>query len=654
MRRASGTSWRTGCRTIDMVLGRSSFAFALLQQQPSPIGHYSGGASGTTAGHTALAGHLFRFLFSGVPQWIQIAGILIGVPVAIIVVWLVWKRRRRIWGWWLSRRAVARLAIIALIFVVVAGAATSGVAGYTYMMHDNDFCQSCHIMDTAWNRFQVSAHKNIQCHACHRQPLYVSTVELYYWVTQRMMEVPAHDKVPSSVCEDCHMQKGADSILTQVMLTAGHAVHLRSDSSALKDVQCVTCHGRDFHIFIPSNNTCTQSGCHTTIRVNLGAMSKQAFPHCTICHDFKSRVPLSVTVAEAKTRLTPQAIDCFSCHQMTQQIKAFDLYLDPHKGNCGICHEPHKQQQPNEAWKTCAESQCHGSPDTLTAFHRGLAGHVMRQCGSCHVAHSWRLKGANCISCHKAINLDVPLRHTAALDPPTAAPVWLASLSSVAHFASFQHPVARSFPPAALSRPQPVPQDSTFRHSVHKALACTDCHSTTNTHGGLKFTAPAGCLACHHSARQTVECTTCHTTDSLPTRTLPVSFAISARPQPVSRPLTFAHARHRSLACTTCHGSDVRRSVTRTCASCHAEHHTATADCAGCHPTAREGHDRTAHDGCARCHTDPVVAALPPSRPVCLACHQAQRDHYPTGDCATCHALTNVDMMSAGRPHGGT
>lgn len=653
MRRVASRARRTGCSATELVLGRSSCALTLVQQ-PSAVGHYAGGASGTTAGHTALAGHLFRFLFSGVPQWIQIAGIVIGVPVAILLVWLFWKKRGQIWGWWLARRAAARLAIIAVIFLVVAGAATGGVAGYTYMMHDNDFCQSCHIMDTAWNRFQVSAHKNIQCHACHRQPLYVSSIELYYWVTQRMMQVPEHDRVPSAVCEECHTQKGSDSTLTQVMLTAGHAVHLRSDSSALKDVQCVTCHGRDFHIFIPSNNTCAQSGCHTTVRVNLGAMSKQAFPHCTICHDFKSRVPLTVSVAEARTKLTPQAMNCFSCHQMTQEIRKFDLYLDPHKGNCGICHDPHKQEQPNDAWKTCAASQCHGSPDTLTAFHRGLAGHVMRQCGSCHVAHSWRLKGADCTSCHKAINLDVPLRRRAALDQPSVAPAWSPPIASVVRFASFEHTVALTSTVATAAPSAATSRDSTFRHSVHKALACTSCHSTTDTHGGLTFTAPAGCLACHHGPRQRAQCTSCHARDSLPTATTPVTFAISARPQPVSRSLTFSHARHGSLACATCHGGDVRRSVTTTCANCHADHHTAMADCATCHPTAHEGHDRTVHDGCARCHTDPVVAALPPSRPVCLACHEAQRDHYPNGDCATCHALTNVDMMRAGRPRAGS
>src|SRR5690242_4362994 len=112
LRRNAEPHWADGPHAPDAVVATSNSGGAIavasalvfvVQQPPSAAGHYAGGASGTAAGHTALAGHLFRFLFSSVPQWVQIAGILIGVPVAIIVVWQLWKRRRRIWGWWLGR-----------------------------------------------------------------------------------------------------------------------------------------------------------------------------------------------------------------------------------------------------------------------------------------------------------------------------------------------------------------------------------------------------------------------------------------------------------------------------------------------------------------------------------------------------------------------
>ena len=717
---------------------------AFLLQQQGPVGHYAGGASSKIAGTTAFAGKMARFLLSSVPQWVQIAGVLVGVPVAIIVVWQLWKHRRAIWGWWLARRSVVRLAIIAAVFVVAAGAATSGLVTYNYIMHDNDFCQSCHIMDTAWNRFQVSAHKDLQCHACHRQPLYVSSVELFYWVGERQMEVPVHDKVPTAVCDECHMQKRTDSTLTNVALTAGHAVHLKSDSAALKDVQCVTCHGRDFHVFAPSNETCSQSGCHKVMKVNLGAMSRQAFRHCTLCHDFKSRVPLSVTLAEAKKTLYPQAVNCESCHAMAQKLLAFDLAADPHKGNCGICHNPHKQTEPKDAFKTCAESQCHGSPDTLTAFHRGLGAHAMQNCGECHVAHTWKVKGTDCLSCHKSINLDRPLRRVGLVLRPASygrRPVRRSRHArSAFRFASFSRPSravqraslpvpptptqqqpdttfrhsrhvsvtcttchgtttthggltferpagcwgchhgpqqratctvchaaetlggrpaaaverASPFAPAAQQKQQP---DTTFRHSLHTSVACTTCHGVTTTHGGLKFERPAGCLGCHHGEQQRATCTACHATETLGAYPEPMTFAITARPTVVTRTQMFEHARHSRVTCTACHGADAKRTVIATCANCHSIHHTATANCTGCHPPSATvgfaAHDRAVHAGCARCHTDPVVAALPAARAECLVCHAAQREHFPNGDCATCHVLDH-DMMRAGRVSAGT
>jgi hypothetical protein len=633
----------------------------LLQQGPDS--HYAGGASSHTAGTTAQAGQLFRFLFTTVPQWVQLAGIFIGVPLAIIVVWQMWKHRRALWAWWVSRRRAVQAVIVTAVLVVGVSVIGSGLYGYNYVMHENDFCQACHVMDTAWNRFQVSAHKDIQCHGCHRQPMYVSTVELFWWVTERRMAIPPHDKVPSAVCRECHMRQGTDSARTLVTLTAGHSVHLTSDSSALKNVECVTCHGRDFHKFTPNNASCAQSGCHAVMRVSLGAMTNRSFPHCTSCHDFRSLVKPGVSVTQAKLGLVPNSLNCLKCHTMTDKIRRFDLASDPHKGNCGMCHDAHKQTEPKDAFKTCASAGCHANADTLTAFHRGLGKHAIDQCGACHQAHSWKVRGNNCIACHPTINQDRPAARRVTLAPKSPTSRHLASRTTgprqIVHFASLTAAPAFVFQPALptpvafASRALPVrAADSTFRHSRHTSVGCTDCHSTTDTHGGLKFSRPEGCMACHHSAQQRTSCTTCHATKSLGQHTIPVSFAISARRDPVTRPLAFAHARHGSLACVRCHANGVKRPVTTTCASCHADHHGATANCAGCHPTARTGHDRASHAGCAGCHTDAKVATLSATAPVCLACHQEQRNHYPTGDCATCHAIDH-GILGATRAGNG-
>jgi hypothetical protein len=591
-----------------------------------------------------------------VPQWVQIAGVVIGIPLASIAVWQVWKHRRQIWAWWVARKRLLQVAMIGAVLTAGIVAAGSGLYGYHYVMHDNDFCQSCHVMDVAWNRFQVSAHKTLQCHACHRQPLYASTVELYWWVTERRMAVPAHDKVPTIVCNECHMREGTDSARTLVTLTAGHALHLKSDSSALKNVQCITCHGRDFHLFNPNNATCAQSGCHTNTRINLGAMSRQGFSHCTTCHDFRSRVAPGVTVTQARKQLSPRALDCSACHAMTAKIATFDLAADPHRGNCGSCHDPHTQEKPADAFKSCASAQCHAAADTLTAFHRGLGGHTLDQCGACHQAHSWKVKGTDCLACHKTIYQDrpaaqraKPVRKTALIGPRRAA----RAKETPFRFASFTR-VIRSRVAAVRIAPQraataPPPRDTTFLHSRHKTVECTACHGTGGTHGALKIVAPSGCLGCHHGPAQRAACGACHRTESLGQRAMPVTFRITARRDPVTRPLSFAHAQHPRLDCAKCHGADVKRSVTAACTTCHADHHAADRDCASCHPTARAGHDRAAHEGCTSCHTDASTASMAATRSLCLSCHQEQRNHYPDRDCATCHAVALRGGARGGR-----
>jgi hypothetical protein len=81
----------------------------------------------------------------------------------------------------------------------------------------------------------------------------------------------------------------------------------------------------------------------------------------------------------------------------------------------------------------------------------------------------------------------------------------------------------------------------------------------------------------------------------------------------------------------------------RECASCHAQHHETGAGrtCASCHRTdaTLAAHEplEDAHGNCVACHTEAVVAALEPTRPFCLGCHDQSEDHYAPRECTTCH-----------------
>jgi hypothetical protein len=209
-------------------------------------------------------------------------------------------------------------------------------------------------------------------------------------------------------------------------------------------------------------------------------------------------------------------------------------------------------------------------------------------------------------------------------------------------------PLLLQQPGAAAGAQRP---DTLFDHARHKSVACLECHTVTKDRAALKIMVPGGCLGCHHGSAQRATCNTCHANGPAVSRQVPVSFRVSARRDVLTRPVAFAHARHTTVACARCHANDVQRTVVPSaCNDCHADHHAAARDCAACHSTARQGHDRAVHEGCAGCHAGATVESLAVSRSLCAVCHEKQRgNHYPKGDCATCHAVALHPGARGGR-----
>jgi nitrate/TMAO reductase-like tetraheme cytochrome c subunit len=345
-----------------------------------------------------------RFFF-GVPQWLQIGGAIFGALAALGVLVVLWRKRAPIIGWFRTRSRLAWAAMIAGVAAFAVASAAFGVVSWDYMQHDNGFCTGCHVMGPAFQRFADSEHSRLNCHDCHQQPIMASMRQLYLWVLERPEEIGAHAPVPNRVCGECHIRDDPDSTWQRIVATAGHRVHLESDSSRLREVMCVTCHGLDVHRFVPADQTCGQSGCHEPVstRVRLGAMANQTSLHCVTCHEFTAEVGEQVPLQAAQQRLTPSMQQCLGCHSMPGLMSAFDAQQDPHKGTCGTCHNPHIQATPERAWTSCATSGCHAQADTLTPFHRGLHAGTLAKCNTCHVAHTWEVRGTDCRSCHKVL-----------------------------------------------------------------------------------------------------------------------------------------------------------------------------------------------------------------------------------------------------------
>jgi nitrate/TMAO reductase-like tetraheme cytochrome c subunit len=347
---------------------------------------------------------LFRWFFQ-VPQWIQIGGVILAALVAAVFVTIVWKRRTAIGTWLRTRPAGAKaiLVIVLLTFATVAGVV--GQQAWHYTQHENDFCQACHVMDQAYARFAQSEHAKRECHDCHQQPISASLRQVWLWVLDRPQEIGSHAPVPNSVCIKCHITEDPDSTWQRISATAGHRVHLESDSSVLRNVQCVKCHGVEVHRFVPADQTCGQSGCHSTedTQIKLGNMAaaNTSF-HCLACHQFTAPVNETVALDTARHGLVPTARGCLGCHDMQRILATYDPQEDPHKGVCGDCHNPHTQTEPRAAFQTCTVAGCHADPQTLSGFHRGINHNVVADCLRCHKPHVWTAP-VECVACHPTL-----------------------------------------------------------------------------------------------------------------------------------------------------------------------------------------------------------------------------------------------------------
>jgi hypothetical protein len=627
----------------------------------------------------------------------QIGGVVVAAVVGAAVLWYLFRRRRTIRDWLASRTRGVQLALAAVAMMLVAGVVGMGAATWNYTQHSNDFCTGCHVMNPAFQKFgnAENKHGELSCHACHQQSLAASARQLYIWVAERPERIGEHAKVANQVCETCHVT-GDTATWQRVAATAGHRVHLESDSSALRDLQCVSCHGVEAHRFRPAAETCGQSGCHEASETGivLGKMAAQTVRHCTSCHGFTADVPALATRDSARSTLVPGKQECLGCHEMRRVLGDFDEAKDPHGGKCGTCHNPHVQKTTAEARATCATSGCHADwrdePFHVGASHRRVGA----QCLTCHLPHQAKADASDCVACHTSVRERGLLRPPLPFDTTralrrvsTAAPHAAAATSPSVWHSVMSGPAADDAPiPAfsgqpmlreaddgppdghdagvALWRPPPAAPDS-FPHARHAAkLACLTCHETGAGHGRLTFEPPRGCAICHHQAPAQARCASCHRTEEYAApKPVTVTVAVPGR-QPNERPVDFLHARHVSRTCVECHTTPVTLApspAAAQCRDCHTDHHAAGRQCSACHtiadPKIAHTSPDVAHQRCGACHTATTIAQLTPTRSFCATCHAAKAtDHYDQRECTVCHFLAEPAVyrskLAATRPAG--
>jgi hypothetical protein len=328
---------------------------------------------------------------------------------------------------------------------------------------------------------------------------------------------------------------------------------------------------------------------------------------------------------------------------------------DPHRGSCGMCHNPHRQQQPAAARATCTQSACH--PDWRSEpFHLGVSHRrAVQQCTTCHLPHQAAVDASDCAGCHRAVTEREPGRR--ALPQPFDTTRALRRTSWIGPHEEPRGKGDASPPPE--EPPLPVPrspspvQSDTFSHDRHKQLSCITCHAVPRGGGRLTFEAPRGCQICHHQAPATSTCGTCHAPAELDSARVVSARVTVAGHQAREREVAFSHRRHDALRCTACHATPVTLAPSTeagTCAACHDAHHAGARNCAACHVTdgpIREAHapPREAHVACDACHASEIVARLTPDRGFCVTCHAAQGDHYIDRACTACHFQMTPDAF---------
>jgi len=621
---------------------------------------------------------IVQFLLQQRP-WVMWGGVVLALVVAALFLRWLWPRIPGIWAWYKGWSRPAKAAFFTALGVVALSVTLLGAKSYDYIMNDSRFCTGCHIFMPPGHVVQIAdtgdytmvsrlsgKHDTLNCHTCHEFHAMSEARKMVLWMSGfRYTEegrdkkgAPAHGFVPRNVCESCHVQGSAKETWQAIASTAGHRVHLQSDSASgklLSGSECLTCHAQTAHVFSPTDSTCSQQGCHLTSEtsIRLGRMTSATGLHCIVCHAFTADVPALATLDSASRTLRPARKQCLGCHTMEKVLPDFNAAKEPHGGQCGVCHNPHSQATPAAAVKSCASAQCHvnwkDNPFHSGKLHRGTA----EQCLTCHAPHAARVDASDCAGCHESVRARTKYRPPLPFDTTKA----LKRVAAVPGPAEDPHRGKGDAPPEEiLSGVFLAPTTSargeradSFPHSRHQRLSCIECHSTRDGHGGLTFAPPRGCDICHHQAPATSRCATCHSAEQLgPARHLPVRIAAARQPER-AREVSFSHPTHQRFSCVECHTTPVTMepaAVTVTCRSCHESHHEAGRDCSACHTgydiRAKHAPDvEASHQRCDACHEARTVRLLEPVRSFCVTCHNEQRTgHHPEQECAVCHLLS--------------
>ena len=160
-----------------------------------------------------------------------------------------------------------------LLILVLIIAAVPALFIYDYTQNNPKFCTTCHLMNSAYDTWNVSAMHHVNCHSCHETDMITSMNHVYDVLFKNPSEVTKPVEITNEMCESCHASN--DPQWLQVVNTAGHKVHFFGEENY---ADCIDCHGLTLHVFEPPEQACLN--CHDPEKVHasdLGMFPPSAF-----------------------------------------------------------------------------------------------------------------------------------------------------------------------------------------------------------------------------------------------------------------------------------------------------------------------------------------------------------------------------------------
>lgn len=292
------------------------------------------------------------------------------------------------------------IKVVLLVFLIV------GVAGISVAFKATskaEFCKKCHEMESDYNAWATSVHKDVECVDCHIGSGAVnfithkisSSKEIYRHLTNSFEVINAESELskelPSENCIPCHKNPGS---VKNAELIFEHKPHLENG------LNCALCHNRIAHPGIEgSEERATMEFCVDCHE------EKKATTACSDCHPpaFKNTKPSTHTVGKwGSTHGKNDLTICSYCHTDSASFcKECHGVLMPHpsdwKGahsenvsDTGVCRRCHTENN--------ACGKCHEPPDLHPSNWRATHPQAVHESGkeSCAMCHA----PAFCEKCH--------------------------------------------------------------------------------------------------------------------------------------------------------------------------------------------------------------------------------------------------------------